>query len=124
MSLEQGKYKESSQAKNAEILLLQFCSGTTAHGFSYLTKTSIVDKICWVIILLFYFVAICIHLYSTLSSYLEYRYNDVTMLSDSHPKFPHVTICDIGTETNQTYITHLLIEKLHHQRVSRSILNC
>ena len=40
-----GENKSAAQTKDAEILLLQFCSGTTAHGFSYLTKTSIADKI-------------------------------------------------------------------------------
>ena len=34
----------------AEYVLLKFCSGTTAHGFSYLTKTSIICKIFWIFI--------------------------------------------------------------------------
>ena len=92
----------------AEYVLLKFCSGTTAHGFSYLTKTSIIGKIFWMLVLIFCFLAICIHLHSVISSYLKYSYTDMSEISDASPVFPHVTMCDVGTETNQTYLTHVV----------------
>ena len=92
----------------AESILVKFCSGTTAHGFSYLTKSSIIGKIFWIVVLIFCFSAICVHLHSVISSYLKYSYTDMSEISDTSPVFPHVTVCDVGTETNQTYLTHLV----------------
>ena len=43
--------QESSELKNeplnAESMLVQFCIATTAHGFSYLTRTLLLGKIFW-----------------------------------------------------------------------------
>ena len=84
--------EDSKRTMNVESTLVQFCSSTTAHGFSYLTKASLLGKIFWVCVLIFSLTGVCIHLYLTVSSYLEYKYTDMSVVSDSPPKFPDVTI--------------------------------
>ena len=73
----------------------QFCSTTTAHGFNYLNAPSKQVKTCWLVILVFGFVAGAVHLYTIINQYLAYdSHETVTTSSDVYPEFPAVTICD------------------------------
>ncbi len=73
----------------------EFCTTTGAHGFSYLGNQSNNVKICWVVILILAFVFGALHLYTIVSQYLQYEYNE-TVVTDSKTglMFPDITICD------------------------------
>ena len=72
-----------------------FCTTTTAHGFSYLGTQSKNVKICWVVILSLAFVFGVLHSYTLVSQYLQYDYNEsVVTNTKTSLMFPDVTICD------------------------------
>ncbi len=73
----------------------EFCTTTTAHGFSYLGAPSKNVKICWVVILSLAFVFGALHLYTLVSEYLHYEYHDSVIISTkTNLMFPDVTVCD------------------------------
>ena len=73
----------------------RFCATTSAHGFSYLTKSSRSTRITWLIILILAFVFGIFHLYVLVSEYLKYNYHEsIFMDSSETPVFPDITLCD------------------------------
>ena len=73
----------------------QFCSTTSAHGFSYLAKSSKTTKLAWLIILILAFVFGIFHLYILVSEYLKYDYHESILVNSAEtPVFPDVTLCD------------------------------
>ena len=73
----------------------EFCSRTTAHGFSYLDVSSKSTRNCWLLIIIVAFTALAIHLYAIVSQYLEYHYHETTVTNTNvYPRFPDVTVCD------------------------------
>ncbi len=73
----------------------EFCATTSAHGFTYLAKSSRTVRLCWVLILFFAFSFGIFHLYILISEYLKYDYHEsIVINSEETPEFPDVTICD------------------------------
>ena len=73
----------------------QFCSKTTAHGFVYLNTQSKRVRTCWIVIVIFAFLAGVLHLHAIVWEYREYKYHETTVTStDVYPMFPDITICD------------------------------
>ncbi len=53
----------------------EFCSSTSAHGFSHIVSSKhLRHKVLWSSILLGVFGCTCYHLYSIVSAYLDYTY--------------------------------------------------
>ncbi len=78
-----------------ESRLKEFCSRTTAHGFSHLDVSCKSERHCWLVIIIFAFMALAFHLYAVVAEFFEYQYHETTVTStDVYPWFPDVTVCD------------------------------
>ena len=79
--------------KNVE----EFCTHTTIHGVSFLTIQKYrILKFFWIIIVILEFTGLSFHLYSIISSYLEYKSTQSTYERRNGFDFPDVTICNLN----------------------------
>ncbi len=94
MDCQKPKHDGTKENNNASSFK-EFCSKTTAHGFSYLDTPSKSVRTCWLVIILFAFAAGTVHLHAIICEYLQYNYHEnVVTSATAYPVFPDVTICD------------------------------
>ncbi len=101
---------QDGMLSDTELMLLQFCSGTTAHGLSHLTRSYACGKVFWICMLFFSSCGAIWHLYFVVSNYLKFNHTEATSVSEAPPEFPHVTLCDVSSETNESFAKYLTAE--------------
>ena len=74
----------------------EYCSRTTAHGVSHITKKNAIAayKVCWMFIVIGALTGNIYHLYWVLSDYMQYPTHQSVSFQNDIPVFPDVTICN------------------------------
>ncbi len=87
----------SSSNKDNRKLLNNFYGTTSAHGFPQLKNASgdRINILVWHLIIFLAFACLSFHLYTLISKYLKYDYDETTTLVFESPVFPDVTLCNM-----------------------------
>ncbi len=75
----------------------EFCETTSAHGFNQL-KNAYGQKlklVFWHFIIILAFIFLTLHLSMLINKYLQYDYDETTILLTESPVFPDVTLCNM-----------------------------
>ena len=85
-------------------LTQDFCENTTAHGFGSFAREEVTaGKTFWLVIILGAMVGSSVHLWSLVSSYLDYQTQEIVSVSHEPPPFPDVTVCNLNARSRSAW---------------------
>ena len=86
-------------------ILHKFCDSTSAHGF-YQVKLGRerTSKLIWLLVLMIGFSGLGYHLSSLIKKYLNFQYDETTVLVSESPQFPDMTICNMDGISGDRFV--------------------